>query len=183
MRSITGSALLFVWLALAACGDAGVGFNVSKKVPINFHIFVAGNDPNVELNPPAFTETFRLADVGSFEDVLSNLAAEDGVIINGITYSISEVSIGEEVALDEISLSVASSSAQQINVLAITGRLQNTAETNAGVNDQDTEIIKNILTNFREVDNTMTFDFAEVPPTDLEFVFTLYYDVTLRVRL
>jgi len=182
MKRIFKTLVVLLVLVSTACGDAGIGFNVSKKVPVVFNISIQGNDPDIEVNPPAFTETFRLSDVGSFEDALSELAETDGVVVNSVSYAIAEVSAQEEIQIDQISLSVASTAAQQINVLNITGTLQNTPESPAGVGNEDTELIKDILTNFKEVENTLTFDFSEVPASDLDFVFTLYYDITLRVR-
>lgn len=174
---------ILLWLfTTVACGDAGIGFNITRKVAVDFNVFVPGNDPGIETDRPEFNEPFRLKDVGAFEDVLSDLADADGVVINSITYSISEVSPAEEVSLDQITLSVASISAEQINVLGVTGTLQNTPESTAGVSATDTETIQEILKNFKEVDNRLTFDFAEIPSSDLDFIFTLYYDVTLRVR-
>lgn len=174
--------ILLLLLGTIACGDAGIGFNITRKIAVDFNVSVTGNDPSIETDRPEFNRPFRLTDVGAFEDVLSDLADADGVVINSITYSISEVSPDEEVSLDQITLSVASVSAEQINVLGITGTLQNTPETTAGVSAADTETIQEILKNFKEVDNRLTFDFAEVPTSDLDFIFTLYYDVTLRVR-
>lgn len=182
MKKYFFSLVTFLLPLLFACGDEGLGFNITKNVPVEFIIEIPANDPAVQETPPSFTETFRLADVGAFEDVLSNLAETGGVTINSITYSITEVSEEEEVTLDEIRLSVSSSSAEQLNVLGISGTLRNTPETDAGVVDSDVQMITEILTNYKEVDNTLIFYFSELPATDLNFVFTLYYDVTLRVR-
>lgn len=179
---------LFSWacclqsLLLSSCGQEGIGFNITRKVPVVFEIAIAANDPSVEETHPDFTEAFRLADTGSFRDVLSDLAEADGVTINSVTYSITEVSEEEEITLDEIRLSVASSDAEQLNVLGISGTLRNTPETEAGVSDADVALIEEILTNYHEVDNTLIFDLGEVPSNELNFVFTLYYDVTLRAR-
>lgn len=183
MKNYFSPAVTFLLPLLFACGDEGLGFNITKNVPVEFVIEIPANDPAVQEIPPSFTETFRLADVGAFEDVLSNLAETGGgVTINAITYSITEVSEEEEVTVDEIRLSVSSSSAEQLNVLGISGTLRNTAATDAGVVDSDVQMITEILTNYKEVDNTLIFYFSELPATDLHFVFTLYYDVTLRVR-
>jgi hypothetical protein len=182
MKKNCWSSIPFLLLMFAGCGDAGIGFNITRNVPIIFKVVVPGNDPGVEINPPAFTQTFRLSDVSTFQDALSDLAESDAVTVNSVTYAITDVSTEEEVELDEISLSVASEVTQQRSVLAITGKLQNTSERSAGVNDSDTGTIEQILTTYKEVDNTLTFDFAEAPASDLDFTFTLYYNITLRVR-
>ncbi len=174
----------FVLLSLLAfsCSDAGVGFNLSRKVPIVFEIYVPGNDLGVEPVTPSFTETFRLSDVKAFKNVLEDLAENDAVTINFVSYTITEVDSDEEIAIDAINLTVVSIAEQKDNVLAITGSLKNTPEGDAGVKAADKTVISNILTTYKEVDNTLTFDFPEIPDTDLNFIFTLYYDVTLRVR-
>jgi hypothetical protein len=182
MKRFCWSSIPFLLLMFAGCGDAGIGFNITRNVPIIFEIAVPGNNPGIEIDPPAFNKTFRLSDVTAFKDALSDLAESDAVTINSVTYAITDVSTEEEVELDEISLSVASEVTQQRSVLAITGKLQNTSERSAGVNDSDTGTIEQVLTTYKEVDNTLTFDFAEVPTSDLNFTFTLYYNITLRVR-
>jgi hypothetical protein len=182
MKKLFRTTAPLVLLLFGACGDAGIGFNITRNVPIVFKITVPGNDPGVEINPPAFTQTFRLADVTAFQDVLSDLAASDAIAVNSITYSIADVSHEEEVPIDNISLTLTSATEEQVSVLDITGSLRNIPETPAGVNDTDRNGVKEILTHYQEVDNTLTFDFAEVPASDLNFTFTLFYNITLRVR-
>ncbi len=173
---------LGIGILSTACGDAGIGFNISKKIPITFDIFIQGNDPGIEINPPTFSETFRLSDVESFEDVLSDIPGEDGIVVNSITYAIVDISGEEEVPVEQITLSVQGGSASPITILDITGTLQNIPETSAGIESEDTEQVKTILKNLKEVENILVFNFAEVPANDLDFAFVLYYDITLRVR-
>jgi len=173
---------LFLFLLAVSCGDAGVGFNVSRRVPVMFDIFVPGNDPSIQTNFPSFTEPFRLKDVGTFENVLSDLAENDGVVINAITYAIGNVSDEERAAVDGISLNVSSSTGEEVNELDVSGTLQSTPETTTGIDDDGVAVIEGLLTNNKEVDNTVIFDFAELPTSDLAFTLIIYYDVTLRVR-
>ncbi len=165
-----------------ACGDEGVGFNITKKVPVIFNVEIPANDPVVLISPPDFIETYRLRDVGAFDDVLSNLDETNGLIVNEISYSITEVDPDEEITIDEIRLNVTSSGAEQRSVLGISGTLQNTPETKATVTSSDINIIAEILLNYQEVDNILVFYLPEAPANDLNFVVTLYYDVTVRAR-
>ena len=108
MRILSTVFILGALLVLASCGDAPVGFNIAKEVPLDIPVELEGiNDPKLPqtglINPPAYApdpQTFNLSDVTS--DTGDNIE----VVINGLAYEITGVDNTEDFQMDEFTIIV-----------------------------------------------------------------------------
>lgn len=168
---------------LFACGEAGIGFNISKNLPVEIPVqfSLATDFPLPGINPPAspaVSDTYDLSSLG--EDV--NEIPE--VIINELSFEIDGISSAEEVALDDISIDLILSNGNRINLAAGLTRLENRdLVVVLGNNDPRLDQLATTLFQDKELGFEIVFDFAEVPSNDLDFIYRLYFDVTAKVRV
>ncbi|MFT4736298.1 MAG: hypothetical protein ACI8QD_000176 [Cyclobacteriaceae bacterium] len=167
---------------LFSCGEAGVGFNLSKNLPVTIPVsFPAAGFDIANFNPPAsppISEEYDLSDLG--EDI--NDIPE--VLINELAFEISGISAAEEVDLDNLTIDLILSNNSRISLVPTLSRLENQALTVilSSPNPQLEQLASTLITDKR-IAFEVIFDFAEIPTVDLEFEYNLYFDVTAKIDL
>lgn len=168
-----------------SCGDAPIGFNIGKVVPLDFPVELEGiNDSKLPIqglaNPPAYTlvETFELT------DVTSEVNAVEEILINSLEYKIEGVDASEDFQMDEFTILVRRAGINGAVIAELT--LFENGDPIANVSRQS-------ITNFdgvelaaalraeEEITTSAIVDFAEIP-SPIEFEFTFYFDVVVKVR-
>lgn len=174
--------LTIMSLFLFSCGDAPVGFNVSKNFPVALPVtfdasFIAGIPG---FNPPAIEAPYDLESVPGFEDALAESDFE--IVFNDMSYEITDVSAAEEFDLDEIVFSVAITGGPTLDLVQVTGRLTNIPETPMGLTQTERDQLRDALSGTGGFTTSVTFDFAEAPTTNIDINVNILVDVTLKVR-
>lgn len=172
-----------------SCGEAGIGFNIGKEFPVDIPVEAEITDFGVPVgfNPPAlppYNATYELGDVGDFSEDIDNV---DEVIFNKLSYQIDNVETSEEIDIDEMRIDVILDNGTQLTLFnLVNDQLSNTEITEIELSADELQQLKESLegtggTN-GSISSEIIFDFAEVPNQDLDFIFRLYFDVTVKIR-
>ena len=185
--------LPFCALILLACGDAGIGFNVSKEFPItveNITIPIPDTPDAIadlldDVDPPSQSFNYDLNEVGAFDDALDDFSnfTSDDIIVNLMAYEIQNIIAAEEVNLDVLSITV-NIAGTPLTLFEQTDVLTNQSKTAISLTEAQRSSIVDELLNAERIDATVLFDLADVPTNgeDIIFDFTLFFDVTLKAR-
>ncbi len=173
-----------------SCGDAGVGFNVGKEFPIAIPIEFSDIPDGIpdgfgNFNPPAFEESvdYTLAKVDAFDGI------DIGeVVVKGFAYEIRgiEAIANENIEVEAMSL-VFSANNNAFATIDIASQFngnifENISKTALNENEFDADVLSGLLLQGGVIKGEVTFDFAEVPTTNFDFEFVLYFDVLLKAR-
>ncbi|MBV6644365.1 MAG: hypothetical protein KI790_02890 [Cyclobacteriaceae bacterium] len=184
-------AVIAASLFASSCGEAGLGFNVSKEWPIDFPVdFPTGDFVGLPgFDPPALEADYRLDDIDDFADALEDLDNSGAIVFNTMSYEISGVSTAEEFELDDVSVTVVLADNSTIEIFNFpdppAGQdkvLTNISKTEIPLSSNELERLQQSLTTGGRIGTRVAFDFAEAPTTDIEIDFRLFFDVTLRAR-
>lgn len=182
MRNLFSIAVLA--LLAISCGDAGVGFNIGKEFPVEIPVDIPAaelGDVNIPgINPPPVTREEEYSLEGAGYDDLNNL---EEVLVKGLAYEISGVESNEQVNLDQLTITLENQFGTTIAEIDITSsQLSNVSKTSIG-NAAGLNALKQALDNQEDIVVITTFDFAEIPSSgNIDFDFTLYFDVVAKVR-
>ena len=166
-----------------------MGFNVSKDLPITVPITIefptAPDDLTdlLDINPPREEFNYNLNEVGAFDDALSDLSGSENILVNRLSYEITEISSSEETPLDVLSITI-NIAGQPLEILTKTGTLTNQSKIEIPLTDDQRNSIIDELATGDAVDAFVIFDLSAVPESgeNLVFDFTLYFDITLKAR-
>lgn len=180
-------------ILMLACGDAGIGFNVSTEFPVeitDITIPIPDTPDEIadlldDLNPPSETFNYDLNEIGAFDDALGDFQnfSSDDILVNVMSYQIDNISATEEVNLDVLRIKV-NVGGSDLVLLEQTDVLANQSKTAITLTDAQRSSIVDELLNSERVDAIVEFDLAEVPDSgeDIIFDFSLFFDVTLKAR-
>lgn len=180
---------------LVSCGEAGIGFNVTKEVPVDVPIFIDIPDPEVDanatalindllnVNPPSESFNYNLNEVGAFDDALEDIGDEESIVVNAIFYEVTGVDESEEVLLDELSVTV-TIAGEPLTLLSFRAQLSDTEKRPISLTEAQKESIIAELRSSEEINSEVIFDLSELPSSseDINFDFRMYFDLTLRAR-
>ncbi len=180
---------------MLSCGDAGIGFNVSKELPVTISditIPIPDIDAPDEIadllddvDPPSESLNYNLNEVGAFDDALGDFQgfSSDDILVNEMSYEITNISSTEEVNLDVLRITV-NIGGSDLVLLEQTDVLSNQSKTPISLTDAQRSSIVDELLNAEQVNASVVFDLAEIPDSgeDIIFDFSLYFDVTLKAR-
>lgn len=182
MKLFTAILSLALLSVIVGCGDEGIGFNIGKEVPATIPVDLPFSNPGnlpVGFNPDAYTEEteFNLTDIAS-EDDLDNL---DGIVINAISYDLTGITSGEDVQVDNFSLSFRTEGGILLATIPIATNapLANISKSEADFNQAG---LQSALENNETIISEFTIDFQTVPNNDIDFDFTFYFDVVVKIR-
>lgn len=185
MKILTSVLSLCLLVLLSNCGEAPVGFNIGKVVPLDFPVELEGiNDVKLPIqglaNPPAYTleESFELTDVTSDVDAVSE------IVINSLEYKIEGVDSNENFNMDEFTILVKRPGLNGDIIAELTlfengDPIANVAR--QSITNFDGNALATALSLEEEITTTTTVDFAEIP-SPIKFDFTFYFDVIAKVR-
>ena len=180
---------------LVSCGEAGIGFNVTKEVPVDVPIFIDIPDPEVDanatalindllnVNPPSESFNYNLNEVGAFDDALEDIGDEESIVVNAIFYEVTGVDESEEVLLNELSVTV-TIAGEPLTLLSFRAQLSDTEKRPISLTEAQKESIIAELRSSEEINSEVIFDLSELPSSseDINFDFRMYFDLTLRAR-
>ena len=187
--------LSVITFTLVSCGEAGIGFNVTKEVPVDVPIFIDIPDPEVDanatalindllnVNPPSESFNYNLNEVGAFDDALEDIGDEESIVVNAIFYEVTGVDESEEVLLDELSVTV-TIAGEPLTLLSFRAQLSDTEKRPISLTEAQKESIIAELRSSEEINSEVIFDLSELPSSseDINFDFRMYFDLTLRAR-
>ena len=174
---------------LFACGEAGVGVNLSKELPITVPFDIAVPTAPADLinlldvNPPSESLNYSLDGVDAFADDLDNLGE---VTINSISYEISDIDATEAgVELDEFSVTIMFGTVPVKVVSQVNQNLSNSGKQLISISDQDMLELQNQLFGGGNIGAEVIFDLKSIPSglDNLSINYTMYFDVTVGVDL
>lgn len=180
-------AFLSIATIMFACGEAGVGFNLSTEFPVTAPFAVPipttpeGLTDLLDLNPPSESLEYSLGSVDAFSDDLDNLGE---VEINAIYYEITGIDGNEgNIDLDEfrITLTIGGVGLPLVNNTG--GQLANVAKTEISLTDSERSELINQLLGGGAIGADVLFDLASIPSglTNLGMDFTMFFDVTVKI--
>ena len=198
MRKATGKKLgidrmilLALILATVSCGDAGIGFNIRKPVPIDVPVEIPIPDRDdaaainnlLVVNPPSRTLVYDISEIEAFESALDGIQGSESIVVNSLAYQFSGLDPEEEVDMDGMLISV-TTLGETLDLLNVRRRLQNIDRTPISLTDAEREAMAFALANGEAVTANMTFDLAEVPAAvdSITFDYSLIFDITIRAR-
>ncbi|WP_421876247.1 hypothetical protein [Marinoscillum sp.] len=168
---------------LASCGEEGIGFNAQKEFPLEIPVELPSGSLPISLpgdpGPVTREDEYSLSDVDAFS---GDLDALEEVIVNGLSYEITEVDANEEFDLDNITIELTDPFGNRIALIDIsTPTLTNISKTELS-NTAGLAELEQALDQREDITSTVSFDFAEIPDQDVNFNFVLYFDVTAKIR-
>lgn len=167
-------------LFLLSCGDAGIGFNISKEVPIA---------TTVTLNTGfggEITESllsYNLDDISAFDDALDGSAIIESIQLNELSYEIGNITPDASLEVDLFNFSISADGAPVVLPIEIP-ELTSRSKTSIVINDTDLSSLSNQLLNAGTLDTDVTLDLddlADLPPS-ITMEIVIYVDVTIRAR-
>ncbi len=180
-----------VLLGITACGDAGVGFNITKAVPITVPVNIPIPDPSdagavdrlLNLNPPSKTVVYDLNDIEAFEGALDGLRDQESIIINSLAYQFEGLDSNEEVDMDGMLITL-NTFDTNLDLLNVRRRLQNIDRTPISLTQEAGDAMVRALTSGEPVTADIVFDLAELPADadSITFDYSLIFDITIRAR-
>lgn len=181
-------AFLSIASIMFACGEAGVGVNLSTEFPVTAPFDVSipttpdGLADLLDLNPPSESLEYSLGNVDAFSDDLENLG---DVEINAIYYEISGLDATESsIDLDEFSITLNIGSVPLPLVNNTGGQLSNVSKTEINLTDAERADLINQLLEGRAIGADVVFDLASIPSglSNLDMDFTMFFDVTVKIQ-
>lgn len=176
---LIGASLLAV-----SCEEQDFGFNIGKEVKLEIPVDYTTTDVGLALglNPPAREQELSLSEVDAFSDALSDIQQLGEVVLEGMSYEITDVSANEETPLDELTISV-EAGGQDIELIRLTGTLQDVSKTEIPLTDDQLQAIIDELENTsNDITTRVNIDFASVPSEDIEMNLNVFFDITLKIR-
>ncbi|MEM9326931.1 MAG: hypothetical protein AAGA85_14790 [Bacteroidota bacterium] len=190
-RTLAFSFMALTFMAITACGDAGVGFNVSKAVPITIQADIPipdrGNAEAVNdllvVNPPSITLEYDISEIEAFESALDGLQGSESIIINSLAYEFSDISEEEEVDMDAMVITM-ETQRSSVDLLNVRRRLQNISRTPISLTDEQREDLASTIANAEPITANVLFDLSELPASadSIIFNYSLIFDITVRAR-
>lgn len=176
MRILTTVVCLCFLATMFGCGEAGVGFNIGKEVPVDIPVDLPIGDPLLgslggDPAPISQSDNYNISEVtgDSFDEIL----------VQGVYYSLSDVGSSEQVDLDAITIQLSGSNGSIGSIDITTPTLQDISKTTANF---DHAALTTAIQSGNDVISEVTFDFGEYPSEDLNFTFTFYFDVVAKIR-
>jgi hypothetical protein len=183
MKITTTALLLLSLVVFTRCGTEGVGVNVGKVVPVKFPVALEGiNDPRLPIlgltNPPAYelNESFQLSDITS-----QGGDAIESIVVNALQYKIEGVDSNENFQMENFSVTITRAGGAQIAQfdLFTGGTITNQPKTS--ITNYDSNALVEAMKAEEEINIKTVIDFAEIP-SPIDFDFTFYFDVFVKVR-
>lgn len=168
-----------------SCGEEGIGFNIGKEFPLDIPVDLPNGTPKFveqvpgDPGPVTFSDTYSLENVDEFSEDLDQL---EDIILKNLAFEISGVDASEQFELDSINITLKSEFGVTIAEIKVeTPVLNNVAKTNIG-DPAGLEALAQALDRKEDIESEVSFDFGEVPNEDINFDFTLYFDVVAKIR-
>jgi hypothetical protein len=180
-------AFLSIATIMFACGEAGVGFNLSTEFPVTapFEVPIPTAPDELldllDVNPPSESIEYSLGSVDAFSDDLNDLGE---VRINAIYYEITDLDATESaIDLDEFSITLKIGSVDLPLVSNTGGQLENVAKTEIALSNAERDQLVQQLLNNQPIGADILFDLASIPSglSNLDMDFTMYFDVTIGI--
>ena len=174
---------------LFACGEAGVGVNLSKELPVTIPFDVevptvpSALEDLLNVNPPSESLSYSLDGVDAFADDLDNIGE---VTINSISYEISDIDAQEAgVELDEFSVTIQFGTVPVQVVSQVDQNLSNSGKQLIDLTAAELEELQTQLFGGSPISAEVIFDLKSIPPdvSNLSISYTMYFDVTIGVDL
>ncbi|MEQ8471933.1 MAG: hypothetical protein RIC35_12150 [Marinoscillum sp.] len=161
-----------------SCGEEGIGFNARKEVGVESPMEVPSVPVNI-LDAPEQRQDISF----NLEDVTSDLDFLDEIELNGISYEITGIDPNEELDIDELTVTISTSSGD-IEFLSLTSLANTNGKIALSLSASELLQLENQIfsSTEKELNGEILLDLIDFPEEDLEFTITTYFDVTAKIR-
>lgn len=176
-----------------SCGEAGFGFDAAVEEDFSRTIEISTPDNiegSVTIDPPTEVIQYDLAEVDGFESAVDALNDVGGkVFFRDLGIQVDGVEADERLPLEAVDITINLNSGP-INFRLFSNQLNNVDKFSLKESGQLTlenrREIANQLLDTQELESTVVIDFAPITELDegkdIDFVFTLFFDVAIRVE-